>query len=377
MVEAAPGETVLSRIAKVLRKEPVLLLSLFLAILSMMFNPPSGEYLSYLDFKVLGCLFALMAVVSGFRSIGLFERLSVKLLSRVSSIRQVSGLLVALTFFSSMLITNDVALITFVPFTFVVFGMLKDTRSIIITVVLQTVGANVGSSLTPMGNPQNLYLFSFFDMSSGAFFLTMFPLVAIGGGVLLLLVFLSTGKIRLVIPPANTQTQDLDVRKTIAYAVLFALSVMAVFDLVPWYAVVPVVAVSAGKEQVRRVDYSLLFTFVGFFIFVGNLGQVDAVRNLLERLLVGRVFVVSLLASQFLSNVPAALLLSHFTTESGQLLLGVNAGGCGTLIASLASVISFKFFAGFDPKATWRYLWVFTKINILFVLVFVVAWTLT
>ena len=375
MAAAEPGETFLSRVAKVVRREPVLVLSLALAALSMIGNPPSDEYLAFMDFKVLACLFALMAVVSGFRSIGMFEQLSVRMLSRVKSVRQISLLLVSLTFFSSMWITNDVALITFVPFTFVVFGMLRDNRPVIITVVLQTVGANIGSSLTPMGNPQNLYLFSFYHVPALEFFLTMLPLVVIGAVVLAaFLLFIGAGEV--VVPPDSTLLLPIERKAAWRYSALFLLAILAVFDVVPWFVAVPLVGLFVGKKQVAAVDYGLLLTFVAFFIFVGNLGDMAMIRNMLERLLAGRVFLISLLASQVLSNVPAALLLSHFTTDSGQLLLGVNAGGCGTLIASLASVISFKFFAVYDTKSTWRYLWVFTKVNVLFVLVFVGAWVI-
>jgi Na+/H+ antiporter NhaD/arsenite permease-like protein len=371
---AEPGETVLSRAATILRNEPVLVLSLTLAVLSMILVPPSKVYLSYMDFKVLGCLFALMAVVAGFRSIGLFERLSVLLLSQVRSVRHVSILLVGLTFFTSMWITNDVALITFVPFSLVVFRMLGDTQPVMLTIVLQTVAANVGSSLTPMGNPQNLYLFSYYHMGTGEFFLTMMPMVAVGGGVLFCLVFfIGTGRQSIVVPLVQKK-DPLVLGPVIRYSVLFLLSILAVFDILPWYAVVVVVGLSVGIRQLRKVDYGLLLTFVGFFIFVGNLGAAPFVRAGSERILAGRVFMVSLLASQMLSNVPAALLLSRFTLESGQLLLGVNVGGCGTLIASLASVISFKLFVAHDIGSSWKYLWLFTKVNVLFVLVFIGLW---
>lgn len=374
MAVAEPGETVLSRAAAILRNEPVLVLSLTLAALSMILVPPSNVYLSYVDFKVLGCLFALMAVVAGFRSIGLFERLSVLLLSQVHSVRQVSILLVGLTFFTSMWITNDVALITFVPFSLVVFRMLGDARPIMLTIVLQTVAANVGSSLTPMGNPQNLYLYSYYHMGTEEFFLTMLPMVAVGGGVLLCMVFfIGTGRQPIVVPLVQ-HTGPLALGPVIRYSILFLLSILAVFDILPWYIIALVVGLSVGTRQLRKIDYGLLLTFVGFFIFVGNLGSAPFVRAGLERILAGRVFVISLLASQVLSNVPAALLLSRFTLESEQLLLGVNVGGCGTLIASLASVISFKLFAAHDAGSSWRYLWMFTKVNVLFVLVFVGLW---
>lgn len=368
---AEPGETVLSRAARAARREPVLLLSLVLAVLSMIVVPPSEKYLAYIDLKVLACLFALMAVIAGLRSIGLFEFFSMRLLSRVRTVRHVAVLLVALPFFSSMLITNDVALITFVPFTFVVFNMLRDNRFVIITVVLQTVAANIGSALTPMGNPQNLYLFSFYDPSAIGFVATMAPLVAIGAGMLAAMLYFLGGRDRVVLIPGTLIVRSVDQRSLVRYSLLFTLSIFAVFDIIEWYVAVPVVALFIGKRQIAAVDHGLLLTFVAFFIFVGNLGSLPVVRDVLEQLLERRVFLVSLLASQVLSNVPATLLLSPFTKESSQLMLGVNAGGCGTLIASLASVISFKLFAVYDRTSTWRYLWVFTKVNILFVLLFI------
>jgi di/tricarboxylate transporter len=232
---AEPGETVLSRVAKVVRTEPVLVLSFTLAALSMIGNPPSRTYLAYMDFKVLGCLFALMAVVAGFRSIGVFEHLSVRMLSHVKSVRQVSLVLVALTFFSSMWITNDVALITFVPFAFVVFGMLRDTRPVIITVVLQTVAANVGSSLTPMGNPQNLYLFSYYDMPVFDFFMTMLPLVTVGAVVLAIFLIFIGGKNEPVVAPDASLMRPVDRKAAAWLGSLFLLSILAVFDVVPWF----------------------------------------------------------------------------------------------------------------------------------------------
>lgn len=371
MAVAELGETVLYRAARAARKEPVLLLSLSLAVLSMLAVPPSKQYLAYIDLKVLACLFALMADIAGFRSIGLFEVLSMRLLSRVRTVRHVTVLLVALPFFSSMLMTNDVGLLTFVPFTFVVFDMLRDTRFVIITVVLQTVAANIGSALTPMGNPQNLYLFSFFELSAIEFMATMAPLVVIGAGMLAAMLYFVGGSDRVVLVFDTIIVRSVDRRSLVRYSLLFILSILAVFDIIEWYIAVPVVALFVGKRQIAAVDHGLLLTFLAFFIFVGNLGSLPVVRDVLEQLLEGRVFLVSLLASQVLSNVPAALLLSPFTEESSQLMLGVNAGGCGTLIASLASVISFKLLAQYDRNSTWRYLWVFTKVNVLFVLFFI------
>ena len=373
VVAVAPGKDARAWIAEFFKHETVLVIAWSLALGSMFFIPPSSAYLGYMDFKVLGCLFALMVVVAGFNRINLFNQLAYQMLVRVRSPLQVSAVLVGITFFSSMWITNDVALITFVPFTLVVFSLSGYHKPILLTIVLQTVAANIGSSLTPVGNPQNLYIYSYYQMEGGDFFATMLPFV-LAGVVLLLLLLLflrrpGDGFSCMLKPPASIIPLQL-----FRYLVLFGLALLAVFDIVPWYLAVLGVAFGAQWRLHTQVDYSLLLTFVGFFIFVGNMGKIVAVRRFLELLLDGRVFLTSLLASQIISNVPATLLLSPFTEDSRQLLLGVNAGGCGTLIASLASVISFKLFAKYDPHGTGRYLGVFTLVNIAFVGLFILVW---
>lgn len=356
-----------------IRRDPVLSVSWVLALVSMVFVIPSPSYFQYIDWKVLGCLFALMLVVAGLRKMYVFTKISTLLLHFAHTPRQVASLLVGITFFTSMGITNDVALITFVPLTIVVFSLCNEQKSILLTVVLQTIAANVGSSLTPVGNPQNLFIYSFYGMPLKDFFLTMFPLVSIGALLLVALLFL--------IPSRSegfyVQIQEvppLDAKKLLKYLLLFLLSLGAVFDLVPWFIAVALVMLFSEKEVLKRVDYSLLLTFVGFFIFVGNLGEIEQVKKTLQGLLKGREFLTSLLASQMISNVPATLLLSQFTENGRQLLLGVNAGGCGTLIASMASVISFKCYAQYRPSDAGKYLFAFTWINILFVMLFVVVW---
>ena len=347
--------------------------SSFLALLSMLLVPPSPAYFHYIDFKVLGCLFCLMLVVLGFQKIFLFNHIASFLLTFAHNPRQVSLVLIALTFFSSMAITNDVALITFVPLTIVVFSLCRIKEPILPTIVLQTVGANVGSSLTPVGNPQNLYLFSYYSMGADIFFRTMFPLV-FAGALLLVLVSLSIPSTSEVFVVAIEKPAKLDIRQTIRYTLLFLLSLGAVFNMVSWYAAVIIVILFSQRILLKKVDYSLLLTFVALFIFVGNLGSLSSVQDFFKNLLQGRVFVTSLIASQLISNVPATFLLSPFTENSKQLLMGVNAGGCGTLIASMASVISFKYVTNYDPSETKRYFYSFTAVNLLFVLFFIVIW---
>jgi Na+/H+ antiporter NhaD/arsenite permease-like protein len=355
------------------KREPVLMVSSFFALVSMILVPPSLLYIHYIDFKVLGCLFCLMLVVSGFQKIFLFNHIASFLLTFAHNPRQVSMVLVALTFFSSMAITNDVSLITFVPLTIVIFSLCRRTEHILATIILQTVGANVGSSLTPVGNPQNLYLFSYYSIPPGTFFRTMFPLV-LGGAVLLFLLLFSISNTSEGFLVEIEKPARMELRQILRYALLFLLSLSAVFNFLPWYAAVVVVVLFSEKILLKKVDYSLLLTFVALFIFVGNLGALHSVQDFFRNLLEGRVFITSLIASQVISNVPATFLLSPFTHESRQLLLGVNAGGCGTLIASMASVISFKYFINFSPKETKRYFYTFTVVNLLFVLLFFTIW---
>ena len=358
-----------SKIVFFISKEPVLSLSWMLAALSMVLVPPSFSYLQYLDWKVLGCLFSLMVVVSGFRKMFLLTKLSSLMLQFAHSPRQVAGILVGLTFFTSMGITNDVALITFVPLTIVVFSLCNDEKPILMTVVLQTVAANVGSSLTPVGNPQNLFIYSFFEMPISTFFLTMLPLVGFGTLLLAVLLFLIPSHSQ-DFSFQNQEVPPLNRKKLMRYLLLFFLSLGGVFNLVPWYIAAATVVVFSERLLLKDVDYSLLLTFIGFFLFVGNLGTMETVNTALQNLLQGREFLTSFLASQIISNVPATLLLAQFTDKAKNLLLGVNAGGCGTLIASMASVISFKCFTQYKTSQAGKYLFTFTWVNLLFVLLF-------
>lgn len=362
-----------ARLIVFIKKEPVLSISWVLAFISMAFVFPSPSYLHYIDWKVLGCLFALMLVVAGFRKMFLFTKISTWLLHFAHNPRQVASMLVGLTFFASMGITNDVALITFVPLTIVMFSLCNETKPILMTVVLQTVAANVGSSLTPVGNPQNLFLYSYYALPLKTFLFTMVPLVGAGAlliGVLLRLIPSQSEDFHLQVQ----EVPRLDRKKLVRYLVLFLLAIAAVFNLVPWFFAVLLVIILTEKSLLRNVDYSLLLTFIGFFVFVGNLGEIEPMKKALQSLLQGREFLTSLMASQIISNVPATLLLSQFTENGLQLLLGVNAGGCGTLIASMASVISFKCYAHYKPSDVGKYLFAFTWVNVLFVVLFIVLW---
>lgn len=359
----------MSTIRTFIKREPVLLIAAAAALVSCFFVPPDAEYIEYIDFRTLALLYCLMTVVSGLRQAGLFSHMAHLLCEKAANVRSMGLLLVLMCFFSSMLITNDVALLTFVPFAVVVLGMAQRSKELVLIVVLQTVAANLGSILTPVGNPQNLYLYSYYDFSFGSFLHLSFPVWLLS----LILVSLAC----LLLPKAEIsvflgEEPGMDSRLLALYALLFVVCLLVVLRVLSWpvmLAVVIAILFFADRSTLLRSDFMLLLTFVAFFVFAGNLARIEAVDILLRRMLEGREYLTALLASQVISNVPAALLLSGFSSESAALLLGVNVGGLGTPIASLASLISMKLYAHTEDSHSGQFLLIFTVINVVLLLV--------
>jgi Na+/H+ antiporter NhaD/arsenite permease-like protein len=350
-----------------LKKEKVMTISFILAIVSMFFVTPDAGYAEYIDLRVIALLFGLMLVVKGFQEIGLFDLLIQKVFGKVRTGRVLSLLLIMMCFFLSMLITNDVALITFVPFAIMALKLCHQEKLMIYVIVLQTIAANLGSMFTPIGNPQNLYLFTASGMELGSFFATMAPVTVLSFVLLLLAtLIIPNEKISLNV---NTSGNAISKSRAAIYAILFIINLLVVFRVISW---IPAVIITAGvilivkRELFKQVDYALLLTFVGFFVFVGNLGRIPIISNAIESLLQAGVIPISALFSQFLSNVPAAILLSGFTDNFSRLLIGVNIGGLGTLIASMASLISYKVYATqYEKSNKGKYLLVFSICNVI------------
>lgn len=364
-----------------MKADTVLFISAVAAILTMFFVPPSTEYINYLNLRVLSLLFCLMAVVAGFQKTGVFLLLSERLLKRVKTIRSLSFVLIMLCFFSSMLITNDVALITFVPFAIIVLSMTGQSKYIIKVVVLQTIAANLGSMLTPIGNPQNLYLYTTFNIGMKEFVHITFPYTVVSFVLLCITVFIIKKEpLNSNLPyMTNWQTPSLarghktsnkvKSSKIILYGILFLISIACVLRLLDYriaFAIVLLTILFLDVQVLKRIDYSLLLTFVCFFIFVGNIGNIAIVKDFLADLLAKRELLVSIAASQIISNVPSAVLLSAFTDHYKTLILGTNIGGLGTLVASLASLISFKLYCKTEEAQSSKYLRTFTIYNVLF-----------
>lgn len=363
----------MKNVIEFIKKEVVLVIALLLAIVSSFVITPSAEYLTYIDYRVLVLLFALMLVVAGLKSLGVFRILGEKMCQKVKSLRGLSFVLMCLCFFSSMLITNDVALITFVPFSISVFVMIDCEDKLIPVIVLETIAANLGSMLTPIGNPQNLLLFSISEMAIGEFILFMLPLTIVSFALITMcLFFVKNQQIQLKSTDEEQQIGILKDWHFWMYCVLFVVCLGNVFHLYSHWIVAIVIVLAmlvTNKTLFKEVDYSLLFTFIGFFIFIGNMKQIDAVNVWLSQMITGRELLTGILASQVISNVPAAMLLSGFTTDYQTLLYGVNIGGLGTLIASMASLISYRFFVKAYPEVKKNYFMQFTAYNVILLVI--------
>lgn len=352
------------------KKEAVFCIAALLAAGSSFIVPPNADYISYLDYRVLALLFCLMLVVAGLQGIGLFSYLGVRLLGGIKTTRQLCLLLISLCFFSAMFITNDVALITFVPFAIMILTMAGEECLFIPVIVLQTIAANLGSMLTPIGNPQNLYLYSAFALSIGTFLWYMLPLTLLSFALLLVCVRLLKNR---PLSVAELPSAPVPQKKALCfYLILFLLCLACVIRLLPWQAMLAILVCALllkDRKLFGQVDYFLLLTFVCFFVFIGNMERIPAVSSLLRSFIEGREFLLGILFSQCISNVPAAILLSGFTDTVRPLLYGVNVGGLGTLIASLASVISFRCYTGSKGAHAGAYLKTFTIYNVVFLAV--------
>lgn len=345
-----------------------------LAAVSSLIIPPDSAYRSYIDWNTLLLLFALMAVMAGFQKLGIFKAVGKKLLSRTRNTRQLFMVLVFLPFFFSMLITNDVALITFVPFAVIVLRLSRQEKQIVPLVILQTLAANLGSMLTPMGNPQNLYLYATSGISLPAFLQLMLPYTIASGLCLLTAILLmkkeSLDALDLTAGSFSDVSgqQENAIPRLICFGIGFLLCLLCVAKLLAPAAAAVILLVYlffTDRALLKKIDYSLLGTFVCFFIFIGNMGRIERFCALLERLLTGHERIVAVLSSQIISNVPAALLLSGFTDKYTSLIVGTNLGGLGTLIASMASLISYKQIAREYPAQKGTYFGMFTLANII------------
>lgn len=359
----------MSKVWGFIKQNAVMLIALLAAIITSIIVPPDKEYIGYFDFKTLTCLFCVLAVVCALKNIKFFYILALKIVQIFKNARISVLALVYITFIGSMLIANDMALLTFLPLGYLVLTTTGKRKYMAVTFILQNIAANLGGMLTPFGNPQNLYLYTKFNIPTLEFMSIMAP-------PFVLSILLITICCFIFVKPEPLELQKEDIKlnpgRTVLYLILFALSIIIVFRVIPYWIgliIIPIVLLIVDRKALLMVDYSLLLTFVFFFIFAGNMARIDAVREVFSELLNKNTLLVSVLSCQFISNVPSAILLSQFTSNYRDLLVGVNIGGVGTLISSLASLITFREYVKLNPgKGKW-YILLFSLFNFAFLII--------
>ena len=366
-----PQINILPRVTQFIKNNVVMVVAFIAAAVTSVIVPPDSEYLGYFDFKTLSCLYCVLAVVCALRNIKFFYTLAQKIVQCFKNIRLCVLALVYITFIGSMLIANDMALLTFLPLGYFVLNTTGKQKYMAFTFIMQNIAANLGGMLTPFGNPQNLYLYTKFNIPNLEFMGIMAPpfVVSIALITLCCIVFVHSESLEI-----SGEKVSLPRGKTALYLCLFTLSIAIVFRGVPyWIGLIVITSVLsfADRDALKKVDYPLLLTFVFFFIFAGNMARIDVVINTFSYLLEKSTLLFSVASCQVISNVPSAILLSQFTDNYADLLVGVNIGGAGTLIASLASLITYREYTKHCPKKTVSYIKKFTAFNfgILFILI--------
>lgn len=359
----------MNRFKKLFSKEPILIISGILAFISCFFIHPDRKYIDYINFRTLVLLFCLMAVTCGLKKAGAFDYVSHKLISSASHARRAVTLLTIFSFLLSMFVTNDVALVTMVPLTLIVLNSVSE-NTIILSLVEETIAANLGSMLTPFGNPQNLFLSSTYNIS----FMEFIKLTAFYTILSFILIMLQMFLIKNESLYSTDKNQgvsekiNIDVRSIILYSVLFIVAILSILRILNYWILLGIIMVFFiiyDFRLLKEVNYSLLFTFLFFFILIGNLGRIDAIYDFLKKMIEGREVITSILCSQIMSNVPCAILLSGFTDKGTSLIIGTNLGGLGTLIASMASVITFQLYIKKEGAKPLKYIAVFTIMNLI------------
>ncbi len=360
------NRTFVSSIKEFINKNAVMCIAFMAALITTILIPIDRAYVGYFDYKTLTCLFCVLAVVCALKNINFFYMLARKIVELFKTARMSVLALVYITFIGSMLIANDMALLTFLPLGYFVLHTTNKEKYMAFTFIMQNIAANLGGMLTPFGNPQNLYLYTKFEIPNFEFMKIMAPPFILS--VLLItvccLVFVKPEPLSL-----PSEKVEIEPKRTLLYLLLFILAIVIVFRGVPYWIgliIIPAVLMVADKKALKMVDYGLLFTFVFFFIFAGNMARIDAVRNLFSMLLNKSTLLFGVASCQVISNVPSAILLSQFTENYRDLLVGVNIGGVGTLISSLASLITFREYTKNNPRETGRYIGMFSVFNFAF-----------
>ena len=364
------------KIINFIKSEVVLSVAIILAIITCFFVPPDKEYLGYFDYSTLICLFCMLAVVAGLKSTNVFELISRKLIGLFHTRRAVIYALVFGTFFFDMIVANDMSLITFLPLTYIVLHSTKNDKYLAFTFIMQTIAANMGGMITPYGNPQNLYLYSYYNINTTEFF-SILLIQSITVAVLLWIccAFIHNEPLKL----RKNSKIIISKKELYIYSILFILVILSIFRVIPYLITLAIVVLTiliVDRKRFKQIDYALIATFFVFFIFSGNIARIPAIKEFISEIVVKNTLLAGIVSCQFISNVPTAIFLSKFTTNYRELLISVNIGSVGILISSLASLITLKEFLKHQPKNFWKYLIMYTIFNTLFLVVLLLVTTL-
>lgn len=368
---------VFSKVVAFAKKEVVLSIAVICTIVTCFFVPIDKEYLGYFEYKTLVSLFCMLAVVAGLKNTNVFELVSKKLIGLFKTRRAVIYTLVYGTFLFDMIVANDMSLITFLPLTYLVLHSTNNDKYLAYTFILQTIAANMGGMITPYGNPQNLYLYSYFNIPTAEFFSILLLQSALVAVMLFIAgLFIKNEKLTL----AKEENNPIKKKELIVYAVLFVFVILSIFRIVPHLITLALVILAVLIVDIKRfkyVDYALLATFCVFFIFSGNIARIEVIKNFIESIVAENTLIAGIVSCQFISNVPTAIFLSKFTSNYSDLLVSVNIGSLGIIISSLASLITLKEFLKHQPKKFKQYMGLFTLVNTIFLIVLVAVTLLT
>ena len=370
-------KTIKDKIIAFAKKEVVLSVAIVATIITLFFVPPDKEYLEYFEYKTLIALFCMLAVVAGLKNTNVFELISKTLIGLFKTRRAVIYSLVYGTFFFDMIVANDMSLITFLPLTYIVLHSTNNDKYLAFTFIMQTIAANMGGMITPYGNPQNLYLYSYYNIPTLEFFGVLL-IQSITVAVLLFVgcLFIKNEKLTL----ESKGKIDIKKKELSVYAVLFVFVILSIFRVVPHVitlALVILAVLIVDRERFKHVDYALLATFCVFFIFSGNIARIPGIKEFIAGIVEDNTLVAGIVSCQFISNVPTAIFLSKFTENYRDLLVSVNIGSLGIIISSLASLITLKEYLKHQPKNFKKYMGLFTLINTTFLIVLVIVTILT
>ena len=357
------------KIIKFLKKEIVLVIAIICAVITCAFVPIDREYLNYFDYNTLICLFCILAVVAGLKTTNVFEVISRKIISKFHNRRTVIYALVFGTFFFDMIVANDMSLITFLPLTYIILYQTNNEKYLGFTFIMQTIAANMGGMITPYGNPQNLYLYSYYNIGTTEFFgILLAQSITIAILLYIVCAFIKPEPLKL----KDESKIRIDKKKLYVYVTLFWLVILTIFRIIPNLITLAIVVIAiclTDIKDLKKVDYALLGTFCAFFIFSGNMARIEEITEFIYNIVTKNTLLAGIVSCQFISNVPTAIFLSKFTTNYRELLVSVNIGSLGIIISSLASLITLKEFLKHQPKKFWKYIGMFTAFNTSFLII--------